>query len=319
MYNLNPFSSAGTLSANGLLMSSNPAAGTEFPVGAVVLSAPGVLAANGTGLWLDWHQFVVRRLQTSILPAAPTQLVGNPLALTHQVNVALLPASVTYRWDFGDSTAKVTVSNNPNVGHTYTTPGTYTVTAEILDDRNTQVIARSTATATITADVAWQFTSVGQYTFTPPAGGIGSAPTDTVNLRLYAAAFAQIQSTPGNAFFYLHTVGSCQTLLLLYFTQSVPVPYVPTASDLSNDAYGLYGATCPIQSPFTASLSIGALGSGALTGSSTAPPAQLGGGMINAAMTGATLSGTFTWRGFFSGGDGIYSIPFTAAQVLPKP
>ena len=75
--------------------------------------------------------------------------MGTPLALTHQVNAALLPSDVTYSWDFGDQTAKVTVANNPATTHTYAATSTYTVTGQIIDNRNNQVIARSTTQVTV--------------------------------------------------------------------------------------------------------------------------------------------------------------------------
>jgi PKD domain len=313
-YSLNPLVLLGSFPKGGFLSSSNPPAGTEIAVGLAVASATAAQEQTGPTAWLDWHQFTLRRLQTSILPAAPTQWVGNPLVLSHQVNAALLPASVTYSWDFGDKTAKVQVSNNPNVSHTYTTPGIYTVTAEILDDRNTQVIARSTATATITADVAWQFTSVSELSFTPPPGGVSSQPVDVGNLNAYNRAFAAMQSTPAATFFYLHTVGNCSTLVLEQF---MTVPNPPVFDP--NDTFGLYGANCSIPAPFTASLTMGALGSGGLSGFSTEPGnvQQLTGGAINATMNGKTLTGTFTWRAYFSTGNGSYTATFVATQVLP--
>jgi hypothetical protein len=36
-------------------------------------------------------------------------------------------------------------------------------------------------------------------------------------------------------------------------------------------------------------------------------------------MTGATLAGTFTWTVPYTGGNGVYTIQFSAMQVQPPP
>jgi hypothetical protein len=42
-------------------------------------------------------------------------------------------------------------------------------------------------------------------------------------------------------------------------------------------------------------------------------------GTIDATMNGATLTGTLTWIVVYSGGEGTYTIEFTATQVQPIP
>ena len=180
LYFLNPLTLVGSLPTAGILASTTPPAGTDLPLGIAVLSAISPQEPNpGVAAWLEWHQLILRRLQTSILPAAPTQFVGTPLALTHQVNAALLPSSVNYNWDFGDQTPKVTVANNPATTHTYTATGTYTVTGQIIDNRNNQVIAQSTTQVTVVVS-SIQFTVAGGWdqTFTPPDGSYGYTDGD---------------------------------------------------------------------------------------------------------------------------------------------
>ena len=139
-----------------------PAAGADRPLASIILSANAPQASSGSGYWLDWHPYVLRRLQTGILPASPTQTPGTPLSLTFQVAQTLLPPHVNYVWDFGDHqpVVTVTVADNPVVQHTYAAVGTYQVTAKIIDVRNNQVIGLVTAPATITATPVWRFTSL---------------------------------------------------------------------------------------------------------------------------------------------------------------
>src|SRR5262249_26992182 len=100
-------------------------------------------------LWLDWHQLIITNLQTTISPAAPQVDPNKPLSLSVSVVPAMHPRDVAYEWDFGDNSGKVTVQNDSNVQHTYNKAGTYNVTAKIIDNRNTQVIALATTPVTV--------------------------------------------------------------------------------------------------------------------------------------------------------------------------
>jgi PKD repeat protein len=142
-----------------VLANASPAPGTDRPLGAVTWSA---LSSDGTHRgWLDWHSYVLRRLQTAISPSSLNGSVGVPLSLTFQVAQNLLPSHVNYVWDFGDQQPAVTVVDNPVVQHPYAAAGTYPVTAKIIDVRNNQVIGLATTTATITAG-KWQLTAFQQ-------------------------------------------------------------------------------------------------------------------------------------------------------------
>jgi hypothetical protein len=150
----NPVHLLGSFPTGGFLFTAADVSGPDIPNGNAVgaaFASQQVFLEDKRYSWVDWHAFTLRKLQTSIAPAAPTGFINTPLSLTHQVNLALLPSSVTYRWDFGDHTATASVQNVNTINHTYTAAGTYLATAEILDDRNNQVIARSTATVTISA------------------------------------------------------------------------------------------------------------------------------------------------------------------------
>ena len=111
-------------------------------------------------LWIDWKTFIVRKLQGSIAPATPTDIVGNPIALAMNVTPNKLPANVIYRWAFADGGATVSVNNNNTVQHAFQRAGTYAITAQILDGNTQQPIAKASATVTVESPQAyWKFTS----------------------------------------------------------------------------------------------------------------------------------------------------------------
>lgn len=204
-------SSLGTFFASkGAFVSATslPVAGNDRPGGSVILSAltPQEVASTSsgnTGAWLDWHSYIVRRLQTSITPAAPVQTPGTPVSLTFQVAQNLLPPHVNYVWDFGDHqpAVPVTVADNPAVQHSYAVTGTFPVTAKIVDVRNNQVIGQATSTVTVQAPPIWRFTSIALTSETGPAPGTANNPVyNSVNdsLNLVKANMAKIVAIPSD-------------------------------------------------------------------------------------------------------------------------
>lgn len=306
-----------------LFAGNSPAAGADRALDVVLFAAavPQATANTFSAVWLDWRKIVVRRLLTSVTPAAPTGFTGIPLSLKHQVTVSLLPTHVRYRWDFGDNTAKVTVDDNQNVQHIYTNVGTYPVTAEIIDVRNDQVIGKSTETATITVpQFAWQFTSVAQTGVQLPPGGL----TDQDDIDLQTAIngiIGSLQSTPLNSLFYVWNANGCRSIFLEQFP---PGQFAPILDLTFGGAIRAFmGSNCPDPDAdySTLSLTMGTLGSGTLIGAAVDIPKTesivLPGGSINATMNGTTLSGTFTWRVRYDAGNAVYSFTFQARQVLP--
>ena len=60
---------------------------------------------------------------------------------------------------FGDGTAAVETHDAPSSSHAYTTEGSYTMTVQLVDDRNNQVIGKATNSVTIgTPKQFWRFT-----------------------------------------------------------------------------------------------------------------------------------------------------------------
>ncbi len=180
-----------------------PAAGADRPLASLIVSADAPQASDHTGFWLDWHKYVLRRLQTSISPASPAQLPGTPLSLTFQVAQNLLPPSVKYIWDFGDQqpAVPVTVTDNPVVQHSYATTGTFPVTAKIVDVRNNQVIGVATSTVTVQAPPIWRFTSIALTSETGPAPGAATNPVyNSVNdsLNLVKTNMAKLIAIPSD-------------------------------------------------------------------------------------------------------------------------
>ncbi len=313
-YILNPFTVLGSFPLGGFLASTNPPAGTEYQMGLPVASATSPHSSSSDGWWLDWHKFVLRRLQTSITPAAPTGMLTVPLKLKHQATLSLLPASVRYRWDFGDGKPKVTLDNNPNIEHIYEAVGTFPVTGEIIDLRNDQVIARATETATITLPhFIWVFQTVNAPTIVNPPGGIGSEHSDTLIQAMITGWMTTLRQTPSSGQVEVLTDGTCKGAVL----------NMPTAGGGPGPTKAYFGANCP-DPDFVQSFTMGTLGSGTVTGSAVATNADpnaitVPGGSINAAMTGPTLSGTIVWLVRYSTGIATYTFTFQAIQTLPVP
>jgi hypothetical protein len=145
------------LGTNGLLITSASIVPGEAVIRGLALgSAP---SANATRvptslpLWLDWQTITVADLQVTIGPSAPETALNTPLSLQVSVMPNLLPADVSYKWSFSDSTANVTVQNNPNVQHTYTKSGSLVATVQIVDNRNNQVIAQGNTTVLVDGPV----------------------------------------------------------------------------------------------------------------------------------------------------------------------
>jgi hypothetical protein len=166
------WTSLGSLGANGLLVNAagrTPGAVSTFGFEDVSGVGTQDLVSAG-GKWLDWHRFSVLVLPASISPAKLTQAPTIPMSMKFETTPAQLPPHVKYRWDFGDAKPKVTVDDNPNVQHVWDLVGTYPVTAEIVDVRNDQVIARAQATATIKPQrPAWRLNTFTLQSSTGPA------------------------------------------------------------------------------------------------------------------------------------------------------
>lgn len=313
-YVFNPFTVLGAFPSGGFKASTSPSAGNEMQMGLPVASAATPHNSSGEAWWLDWHRFVLRRLQTSITPVTPTGQISVPLKLKHQATLSLLPASVRYRWDFGDGKPKVTVDNNPNVEHIYGAVGTFPVVGEIIDLRNGQVIARATETATITLPhFIWLFQSVNAPTIVNPPGGIGSEQSDTLIQTLIAGWMTTLHQTPSSGQVEVVSAPGCLGAVLS----------MPTASGGLGPVKAYFGANCA-DPDFIQAFAMGTLGNGTLIANAVPSNANpdvlvLPGGSINATMTGPTLSGTIVWRVRYSSGIATYTFTFQAIQTLPVP
>ncbi len=175
--------SLGSLSSNGVKILE----GDERKIGIPLASADAAqIASSGSSVrWLDWRQVTIRTLRPTILPAAPAPTIGVPVALQMSIPVDQLPSNVTYRWDFGDGKPTASAANNTGIQHTYEAAGTYTITGEIVDDRNTQVIGRATKLVTVGGGIiAWKFTTTNlALTFEGPIENHGESwPRDSTRL-----------------------------------------------------------------------------------------------------------------------------------------
>jgi hypothetical protein len=197
--------SIGALGANGLLLSTSPALGTQSTVGVPLISADAANATPGSGRWLDWQQFTITRLEATIAPSAPQAVMNAPQTLQVSVVPTLLPANVAYQWSFGDNTANVTVQNSPTVQHTYAMTGNFPTIVKIIDNRNTQVIAQSNTTVTVNNQVeVWSITSL-TYLHTLVNGvqgqsGVNGVPIDTLVLAVNLGTYPTLVALNGPPF-----------------------------------------------------------------------------------------------------------------------
>ena len=133
------------------------AAGAFYTRAVTQVAPQGVLNDPDTGVptvefvWLDWHLFRVVKLGVSIAPVAPAQLVATPLDLSATIFSGTPPAHITYQWDFGDGTAKVSKDDDPAVTHTYLTIGTFTAKVVLLDPATRQPMVSATTPVTVVA------------------------------------------------------------------------------------------------------------------------------------------------------------------------
>jgi hypothetical protein len=122
-------------------------------------------------VWLDWRQLSLIKLGVSIAPVAPAQLVATPLDLTASIFTGTPPEHITYQWDFGDNTPKVSKDDDPAVTHTYTSTGTFTAKVVLLDPATKQPEASATTTVAVVAPVI-DLTVAGNWpNQTAPANG----------------------------------------------------------------------------------------------------------------------------------------------------
>lgn len=131
--------------------------GAFYARGETQIAPHGLLTEPGTGalttnfVWLDWHLLFVIKLGVKITPVAPAQLVATPLDLTASISSGTPPDHITYQWDFGDGTAKVSKDDDPAVAHTYASIGTFTAKVVLLMADTKQPIATATTSVSIVA------------------------------------------------------------------------------------------------------------------------------------------------------------------------
>jgi hypothetical protein len=154
--------SIGYLGSNGLLVSkASLTPGMQKTLGVPLASAKttGTVPSSSAWRWLDWHQFTIANLQGTVAFPTGGVLVNEQDTLQVSFQPDLLPADVAYEWDFGDSTPKVTVQKNPAVHHSYAKAGTLTTTVKVIDNRNSQVIARVDTTLNSSNVELWRIQS----------------------------------------------------------------------------------------------------------------------------------------------------------------
>jgi PKD domain len=286
-------------------------------------NAAGVGEAGSAIRWRDWKTITYVRVKDTIQLSPRPNGVGVPTTFTQQVT-GPMQSSLQYTWDFNDGSALVTVTNNPATTHTYAAPGVYLITGQVLDPVTHQPLA-PTAHLLDTVKVisyAWKFTSAGTAAVSLPAGGIGSTPGDTLARDSVTAILAHLSAAPADHRIFVLDSLNCHQIYLERFAAGQG----NDASLVLNAIVLLLGteqtATCA-PANYNSSVTVGTLGAGPLNGSLTpknpAVDASFSGTSITATMSGTTLTGSFVWLVYYTGGVGSYTVQFQATQVLPIP
>ena len=210
-------------------------------------------------------------------------------------------------WDFGDGTSVQSVVGDTTTTHVYAAIGTYRPSVKLLDGAG-KLIGADTETATIT-HIAWQI-NTATVTSMLPTGGIGSDPVDTMTQQTVNSA---LSSLPGDLIFRVDSV-ACSGIVL-------ELGGGPDSGLVSGTHKAVFASSC---AGYFGTFSMGTLGNGTVSGDvvHVVPTGALlseSSGQLNAVMTGATLSGTFMWTVPYTGGNGVYTITFSAVQVEPPP
>jgi hypothetical protein len=256
--------------------------------------------------FLDSHNFAVIYGQLSIVSDG---LRGRPsTAYTFATaSGGLATSTSTFIWDFGDGTPAQLVVGDSTVPHTFAAIGTYQTSVELLDGTG-KLVGRDSAMATIT-HVAWQI-STASVTSVLPTGGIGSDPIDTVTQQTVNASLSGL---PGDLIFRVDSA-ACSGIVL-------ELGGGPDSGLVASTHKAVFASSC---GGYFGTFSMGTLGSGPVYGYvlHVVPTGALlseSNGLFDAVMTGATLSGTVTWTVPYTGGNGVYTIQFSAVQVEPPP
>lgn len=168
------YDSSGSLGSNGVLIDANSVTtGTDLVLGLPLGTAEtdGIVSAGSSFIWNDYRQITLRRLAITNSPVTQTAKVDEVVPFSITASTALLPPRYSYRWSFSDGTPVVNTANVATTTHKFSIVGTYAVTGEIIDERNTQVIARAKYAITVNPNTleysAWKII---------PGAASGAAP-----------------------------------------------------------------------------------------------------------------------------------------------
>jgi hypothetical protein len=273
--------------------------------------------------WIDWHQLIAIHLGDSIVAAVGTLSTDSIMTSFSQLVSGPAPRPLTYVWQFGDGSHPDTVAGASTATHGYAQPGTYPVTVQGFDPATKQVIIHSTTLRDSVArpHFAWQMNSFDK-SFHEPSD-IGPNQSDTVVFNKIHDVFNAMQDAPAsNAVIVVGDSLGCAVIIVEHFGAGQAVQPVPVAG-AGNALLGV-GEQCDGQVIGTVSMS--PLGTGSLVGSLlfssdsfSGSSVKLGNASISATMSGTTLTGTFTWRAEYDGGEGTYTGTFSATQIAPSP
>lgn len=305
------YDNSGTVLVNPYLFNGSVFTLTNLPFGtvgyvAVAKAASPYSSPVGKLGFLDSRSFTVIHGAFHIDPVGLYNRPDTAYTFTAH-NSGVATARFSFIWNFGDGTAAQSAVGDSTMPHSFAAIGTYRMSVQMLDGSGTLI--GSDSIFVFITHLAWQINSA-VVTSVLPTGGIGSDPIDTVTQQTVNAA---LSSLPGDLIFRVDSV-ACSAIVL-------ELGGGPDSGLVASTHKAVFASSC---GGYFGTFSMGTLGAGGIYGYvlHVVPTGALlreSNGLLDAVMTGATLSGTFTWDVPYTGGNGEYTITFSALQVEPPP
>ncbi|MCC6244543.1 MAG: PKD domain-containing protein [Gemmatimonadaceae bacterium] len=281
--------------------------------------------AAGTPGFIDAKPFTVIARVFSVVAEQQTAPVGVDLDFTARPN-GIGGANPRFRWDFGDGTAPLLLTNDSTATHRWNRNGTFIITVEMRDATGT-LVARLRFSVVISdkASFVWGFIEAAVQRSTLPTDGIGTLRSDTLIFMRMSQWMARLTATPedhGLLIFGRPNGGAkCKAVAILdHWGAARDADTIRSIESIG----GIVGS-CGDED-YTGSLDLPSRTNGPLTGlaSPVVSPETLllPGGSINAmnSVDGANtafLRGTFVLNVRYSTGIGTYTVVFEAIRSKP--
>lgn len=131
------------------------------------------VAGSALQRWAGWREFQMVRYGISI--SANVKTTGTLSTFTPVIAAGspVPPSNAQYEWDFGDGSAKVTITGPTAATHTYNANGSYTVTLKVWHPTESLQVAEARKTINSSGVLLWRFTQFSAPD-RPVGGGSGT-------------------------------------------------------------------------------------------------------------------------------------------------